>query len=544
MSDAIPITIAALSYGTITTSGTYDVSVGALATVDIEGTSSAPINVTVDQGGLISGAIVSTTNISNADEFVNALGNVDVLTTYNVGEDGAGGVTGHGTLAFGSGLANVTLLSSINLDGTNDKIVLGSGLNIDLLNNLNGFAPSDTINLQNVLATSATFTQNSGLFGPQPGGTVTLLDNGVVTGQFSLSTGTFAPDGFQVVSDPGGGVDLTVCFLEGTRLLGLHGDIAVEDMEPGDCLITDGGSMRPVRWVGKRHIDADRHPRPETVWPIRIAAGAIAHGLPERTLYLSPDHALYLDGRLVPAKALVNGRSIVQEPRRQINYYHIELDSHDIVLAESLPCESYLETGNRNFFENGGGAIVLHPDLAQTMREAEGCAPFAEQGPIVTAIRERIAGRLPALTRTTDCCLRVFIGDSELAITTVNAQTYRIALPEEAADLVLASRAMVPAETDTSSEDRRMLGLDIGTLSIETETGTRLIAIEDSRLRDGWHLFEGQHRWTNGKARIPAELLAAGRDLIVRLHAITSYPIEPVSGVPVLTAVLHYQTAS
>lgn len=524
MSGTTLITIAALGIGSITTSGTYDVSLGLASVLDIEGTQAAPIMVT---DSLLSVAALTKTNISYADEQIVGLAGVGVLMTSNIGDDAAGAAVGHGTLELGSALG-VSALDTINFEGSDNKLIIDPGVTLDVLSSINNFGPGDQVELKGVVATSATFTQNTGFLGTgtAPGGTVTFYDNGTATGSLVLSTGTYAPTAFGVAPDPNGGVDLTVCFLEGTRILGLHGDIAVEDMEPGDRLITDSGAMRPAKWIGRRLIDATRHPHPETVWPIRIEAGAIDHGLPERPLYVSPDHALFLDGCLIPAKVLVNGRSIVQERRDRIVYYHVELATHDILLAESLPVESYLETGNRNFFENGGGAIVLHPHLAQTLRETAGCARFVEDGDLVTAIRARLLERLPRLRATHDCRLRAISDQEMLPITVLDQLTYRIELPGSAADVTLLSHAMVPAEVDAVSYDRRHLGLDIGSMAVETPDGNRAIALDEVGLRDGWHGFETTHRWTNGRATIPAALLAGGHALVLTLHALTTYDAD------------------
>jgi PKD repeat protein len=522
-----PISIGILNpTATITTSGTYAVSVLVAGTVDIQGSQTAPIDVTVSESGVLGLGLLTTTNIADADVVLTGLANVSALSPFNLGENSLGQATGNGTLELGAGLVGVTALDPINFVGTNDKLIVDTGINLNLLDSINDFAPGDQIELKGVTATSATFIQNSGA----PGGTIDFYNStGTITAALSLATGTFASNAFHVTPDPNGGVDLTVCFLEGTKLLGLHGDIAVEDMEPGDRLITDSGAMRPVKWVGRRTIDASRHPRPETVWPIRIEAGAIDHGLPERTLYLSPDHAIFIDGCLIPAKILVNGRSIVQEPRDRFTYFHVELESHDILLAESLPVESYLETGNRNFFENSGAAMVLHPHMAQIKREAEGCAPFHEHGDQVTAIRNRLLERLPKLRETHDCRLRALTDQGELNVTVIDSTTYRIDLAYPDANLVLVSNAMVPAEYDAASRDRRRLGLDIAALEIETTTGIRTIDRDEPALRAGWHIDEATHRWTNGEAMIPASLLEGGHALIVRLNAVATYAANPAA---------------
>ncbi len=70
---------------------------------------------------------------------------------------------------------------------------------------------------------------------------------------------------------------------------------------------------------------------------------------------------MYVDGVLIPVRCLLNDASIRQTPCARVTYWHVELEAHDVLLAEGLPCESYLDTGNRGAFANGGGAVHLHP---------------------------------------------------------------------------------------------------------------------------------------------------------------------------------------
>jgi hypothetical protein len=110
-------------------------------------------------------------------------------------------------------------------------------------------------------------------------------------------------------------------------------------------------------------------------------AGAFGASLPSHDLFLSPDHAVFADGHLVPVRYLINGASIVQEACESVTYWHVELDGHDVLLAEGLACESYLDTGNRAAFGNAPDVVALTPDFAaaQTARAvwaAGGCAPI------------------------------------------------------------------------------------------------------------------------------------------------------------------------
>jgi hypothetical protein len=126
------------------------------------------------------------------------------------------------------------------------------------------------------------------------------------------------------------------------------------------------------------------------------AAGAFAAAEPCRDLYLSPDHAVFVDGALVPVAELVNGTTIRQVAVDRVTYYHVELDRHDVILAEGLATESFLDTGNRDGFENGGGAVALHPSFFALSWE-NACAELVVYGPQLAAIRARLARRAAAL---------------------------------------------------------------------------------------------------------------------------------------------------
>ena len=182
------------------------------------------------------------------------------------------------------------------------------------------------------------------------------------------------------------------CFAAGTRIATARGPVPVESVRPGDRVCTVlGGDMADVIWTGQRAIDCVRHARPERVWPIRVSAHAFGRGMPAREVYLSPDHAVYVDEVLIPIRLLENGRTVRQVPVDRVSYHHIELERHDVVLADGLPAETYLDCGDRARFSNGGGVIALHPDFSARMWEMQGCAPLVQTGPTVTRVRRRLA---------------------------------------------------------------------------------------------------------------------------------------------------------
>jgi hypothetical protein len=155
-------------------------------------------------------------------------------------------------------------------------------------------------------------------------------------------------------------------FAAGTRIATADGETDVAELAPGDLVRTVEGGLRAVVWTGWRKVDVAGHPRPWDVNPVRVYADAFAPGQPVRALLLSPDHAVFVGGALIPVRYLVNGASVVQVRCDVITYWHVELAEHAEILAEGLPCESYLDTGNRAAFANGGVVRQLHPDFALT----------------------------------------------------------------------------------------------------------------------------------------------------------------------------------
>ena len=173
----------------------------------------------------------------------------------------------------------------------------------------------------------------------------------------------------------------TACYAAGTRIATPAGETNVEDLRCGDLVRLARGGNAGIVWLGHREVDCRRHARPHDVQPIRVRAGAFGVNAPRRDLVLSPDHAVFVDGVLVPVRLLVNGATIAQETWQQVTYWHVELARHDILLAEGLPCESYLDTGNRTAFDNGGAVVQVHPDFALRLRDGDACAPLVVAGP-------------------------------------------------------------------------------------------------------------------------------------------------------------------
>jgi len=111
---------------------------------------------------------------------------------------------------------------------------------------------------------------------------------------------------------------------------------------------------------------------------------------------LSPDHAVLVRDVLVPVRYLINGTTIVQMRQPQITYYHVELAQHDVIWAEGLAAETYLDSGDRSNFANSGEVVTLHPDFAD-LWEAYGCLPLVVGGRALAEARAHVAQQAAAV---------------------------------------------------------------------------------------------------------------------------------------------------
>ena len=284
------------------------------------------------------------------------------------------------------------------------------------------------------------------------------------------------------------------CFCTGTRILTDRGEVAVEDLVVGDCVVTLSGALEPIRWIGWRRVNLRAHPERALVQPVRIRAGAFGRNAPHRDLLVSPEHAIFADGVLIPARHLVGCTGIATDTKLDATtYYHIELSHHDVLLADGLPCESWLDTGNRAMFENSDVVSLRYeqaPD-AKTAWSTKACAPLVTDGPILTALCQRLGAA------------------SIQDVTIEGVGTHRIEVAPGAGGVRLLSAA------GHASGDARRLGVAVSAIRL----GDEPLDLRDPRLGAGFHAAEGGWRWTDGAARIATGISEAPRTLVVEVAA-------------------------
>ena len=248
---------------------------------------------------------------------------------------------------------------------------------------IKGFQPGDSIDLGTGQADAVSFASGVLTISYQTTPKYTLNFAGAYqTSDFSLTLNALSHQVLTTSTAP--------CFAGGTRISTSRGEIAVEHLRIGDLVHVETRGVRPITWIGHRRIDCTRHPDPRAVWPIRVRAGAFGDHRPRRDLWLSPDHAVFIADALIPVKYLINGSTIAQVPVDSVGYYHVELATHGVIFAEGLPTESYLDTGDRMSFANGGAVVALHPGFASSAREAGACAPLVVTGPLLAAVRRQL----------------------------------------------------------------------------------------------------------------------------------------------------------
>ena len=307
------------------------------------------------------------------------------------------------------------------------------------------------------------------------------------------------------------------CFCSGTQIRTASSegliDVAVEHLAIGDRVVTSSGAHRPIKWLGHRTVECRRHPRPHETMPVRITAHAFGDNRPARDLFVSPGHAICIDllGEvLIPAIALVNGSTIQQIEVDETTYWHVELDSHDVILAENLAAESYLDMGNRGFFAEGDVVTLdASPDADPALRtHADFCRPFYAGGPMVEVVQTQLRklGKTSGWALNHDLELHLEI-DGRRFDPIVRDLTARFQVPAGAKDVWLVSPTARPSDTLGSPDDRD-LGLFVAALRIEDGlSAPRDLAVDDPLLCVGFHAVEeGSRRWTSGRARLPAAL--------------------------------------
>ena len=498
------------------------------------------INVTNQPGGQLTGGTAYPTYLEisaplSGTGVVNITGdhpNATAPTAYvgsqaKITVDGGSPVTGTETFNLNDG--ELELLSigtgTVNFQDSTGILNFGSGVDVSANLNINGFRTGDVIGLGTSSVKAGTLSYNATTnilsFQDSSNGNALVNLHIVPTGTLTYTTASFAEMtgvGDFVQDQSIVTTSAVACYVRGTRILTVRGEVPIEELQIGDLVATfagRGAPLRPIRWLGHRRLALRRHPDPVNTHPIHFRVGALSEGVPHRDLLVSPNHRMRVGNTLVTAVELVNGASIVQESPDEIEYWHIELDGHDLVLAEGVQAETYVDTGNRSAFENGA-VVMLNPALDGDILEP--CLPYAG---VSSAVRERLIAQAELLgwTRSVDPAPWLEVDGKQIK-PTQRGDRYRFDLPAGCRTVRLCSRAGRPWDVDPHSGDRRELGLKLHYLALGNSRDVRKVALDSPSLSQGFDRVERDNagwtwRWTNGDALLHLTKLAPRRTVTV-----------------------------
>jgi hypothetical protein len=441
----------------------------------------------------------------------------------------AGTLVDAGTIINGITLAGAASLLSITATGyVNDVTFKAAGTETLVITNdaalparTSGFTgKSDTIDLTALsdIKNDATATLD------RVTNVLTVTgDNGSVTLQLDAEnyTGTI----WTTRNDGGNGTDVTpLCFCAGTYIATPSGQERVENLRAGDRVRTAGGEAREITWIGTGRVLATRGRR-NAATPVIVRKGALAPNVPHSDLHVTKGHSLYLDGVLVPVEFLVNHRSILWDDHAQeVSLYHVELEIHDVLVANGAPAESYRDDGNRWLFQNANAGWDQPPKAP--------CAEVLTGGPVVDAIWRRLldrAGPRAGVPLTSDPDLHLLVDGCRLDAEGRTESAYVFRLPANArpGSIRIVSRAAVAAELGLA-RDPRVLGIALRRIVVRSGSKFHVVDARDDRLVDGFHHGESTAgiRWTDGDASLPLALLqgfGGPIELVLHLGGTTQY---------------------
>jgi antigen 43 len=493
-------------------------------------------------GTVMSGGVAGSSEVENGGALIISSGGIGVYTTLHSGgteiiESGGygGGVTiSSGGLAIAQDGASINSVKvgaggrvdlgavasnggPVDLAGTSGTGTDPSALAVVRFTNssipnvaISNFGQGDAIDFGFIHGTSGvTFSTTADSLTISSGGSAYTIS----------ATGIGASGGQLLVDQDDGSLlyeEAAPCFLAGTLIRTPEGGTAVEDLRVGDEVVVqtrEGEEVRAVSWKGSAVAVARPDLRADlSNYPVRILKDAIAEGVPNKDLLVTPDHFAAFEGYLLPVRTLVNDRSIFYDrSQASYTYYHFEAGTHALVYADGMLMDTFLDAGHRRAFSRQAGLLPLRaPDLIEDAVLPWNVHPWFVE-PIHRAIAERAKARgialretPPALTAESD--LHLIADDGRLIQPNRNANgVATFSLPDSIRSVRIVSRTSRKADTiGPFQDDRRFLGVHVGAIEL-IEGGVRRDI--EAHLTDpdlaGWHEIDGEGRWTAGDALVP-----------------------------------------
>ncbi|CAI3929702.1 Uncharacterized conserved protein [Commensalibacter communis] len=318
--------------------------------------------------------------------------------------------------------------------------------------------------------------------------------------------------------------DGDACFLPGTFIRTQNGMVRVEDIMPGDLVYSLGHrnvwQLRQVVWVGKQKGTVIPYKHDDMAgYPVCIRKNAFEEGVPFADLYVTAEHCMFFEGCFVPVRMLVNGKTVFYDrSATTYDYYHIELEKHSIIEANGALSESYLDTGNRHYFESKSLNNATFNKIKNWDRDA--AAPIITKRGNAHAIFNFLDQRADRMCVQSVEAKRAKTNDPNVYLLTDRGskilpmqnrdQKILFELPSTTQSVRLMSRTYRPCDAFGPFVDNRYnLGISVGKICLHHEDQEQIIDIHLSKRElSGWlPLSELNARWTAGNALLPLQPL-------------------------------------
>ena len=332
---------------------------------------------------------------------VNGTVTVDYSDTGTL--DLLGNVTGSGTLAIASYAALqlggvVSATDTIAFTGKNESLIINRSAMVSA--QVAKFGPKDFIALENEEIKTAEYNDQThilSLIGAHGSTADLTIEGNYQQGNFVVSTGSNPDVAPGIVTFQAE----AICFCAGTHILTPMGPTPIESLAIGDAVVTRFSGIQIVKWIGQQRFAKRFLKRDPGNMPVRIAAGALGPHMPARDLFVSPGHSMLIEKTLILARNLVNGITITQCADNMVpdvvEYFNIELASHDCVIAEGTFSETFADgPGLRSKFHNEAEYWKLFPDDLPPDELIPLCAPRPERGAELGRILQPIVARAAA----------------------------------------------------------------------------------------------------------------------------------------------------
>lgn len=209
------------------------------------------------------------------------------------------------------------------------------------------------------------------------------------------------------------------CFASGTLIDTDRGPVAVEELRPGDRVVTRDNGLQPVRWVASRHLSpADLAARPQ-LCPVRLRRGALGPELPQADLLVSPQHRLLVRSAIVSRiadtpEALVAAKHLLGmpgvelvPPEAGITYHHVMFDRHEVIRANGSWAESLLIGPQLTKTVSLSGFLelaALFPELAARMASPAPARECLRRRTALSLVRRHLKNDKPLFSEPTRQC--------------------------------------------------------------------------------------------------------------------------------------------